>query len=609
MSWSKARYSFMQTVFLRNHSLGTRLLVFSAVLVIIPMLIVGIISYQRSSSVLQNEAREYSWQIIEQVKSHVEHYVRDIEIISLKIINNPDMGKFLKMNSLEEVEQSQIRQPIMQLLRDSAYSRSDISNISVFLSDVLILDLRGDDSIEPLAPLMDEYWYQLAPASGEPMLVSREIKWRDSTEPVISIVKRLVSPQTLTPIGMLIIDINYKRFQEIADLVTIGKTGYMFILDSQGHYVYHPQLTKLGQSAQFDGLDDIEAMESGSILTSSHGSKFLTFSHSSFLGWTLVTAVPYRELTDGIGYIGRTILWSIAITLGVAYCLGIGLASSIIKPVRQLQRLMKRVETGDFTSKAVVTSRDELGLLTHGFNKMVQNLNELLEQIYFSKLKETEMTLQQKEMELKMLLAQINPHFLYNSLETIRGMALEQGMDDISNMASSLARLLRYNLRNPSPCVTLREELDICEMYLRIMKYRFEDRLVYSFSIPEQFRDERIAKFTLQPIVENCVVHGSESGSGMSRIHIAAHSDAEGFWRLVVEDTGSGIPPEKLMSIQNSLLHEDAVHTGSHIGLANVHRRIVHLFGEAYGIDIDSVLGEGTRVTMRLPGVHGSNRG
>ncbi|MGG6312525.1 sensor histidine kinase [Paenibacillus macerans] len=602
MFWSHARHRFMQTVFLRDRPLSLRLLVFSAILVIIPMLIVGWISYQRSSGVLQHEARQYSLQIIEQVKSHVEYYVRDIEITALKIINDPGMGKLVKMNSLEEVEQSGIREPVMQLLRYSAFSRSDISNISVFLGDILILDLRGDDSVEPLAPLMDEYWFRSAPANGEPMLVSRVIRWSDHDEPVISIVKRLVSPSTLEPIGMLVIDVNYKRFQEIADLVTIGQTGYMFILDAQDHYVYHPDLSLLGSEADLDGADRMRQLESGSILSSGRGRNFLTFSHSPFLGWTLVTSVSYRELMAGTGYIGRTITISILVTLGLAYGLGIGLASSIIKPVRQLQRLMKRVEMGDFSKTAAVASKDELGMLTHGFNKMVKNLGELLEQIYVSRLRETEMTLQQKEMELKVLHAQINPHFLYNALETMRGMALAQGMDDISDMASALARLLRYSLRNPSPCVTLGEELEICETYLRIQKFRFEERLEYEFVVPERFLDRTMAKFSLQPLIENCIVHGFEQGSGKSRIRITAEEEGGGkAWSVIVDDTGAGMSEERLRQIRSRLGNADSEHDGAHIGLQNVHRRIVHLFGDAYGITITSESGHGTRVTLGLP--------
>jgi two-component system, sensor histidine kinase YesM len=602
VNWRQAHQALIRILYMKNQPLSSRLIVFSAFLVVIPMIVVGLISYQRSANVLENEARQYSWQIMEQVKSHVEHYVRDIEIIGLRIINHPDMKTILRMQNIEEVEQANARRPVVELLQNSAYSRSDITNITLILNNFLIIDSTGRDIIKPTSNIANEYWFDKVPASGEPMLVSRVIPWRDTNEPVISIIRRLVNPMTLEPMGMLIIDVNFRRIQEIAHLVTVGRTGYMVILDSQGHYMYHPSLWQLGNESTFEHLDQILSNSSGSVLSGGADRDFLTYSHSPFLGWTLVTSIPYRELTAGIGYIGRTIIWSIVITLGVAYLLGIGLAASIITPVRVLQQLLKRVELGDFSQKAEVASRDELGLLAHGYNKMVERLKELLEEVYFSKLRETELSLQQKESELKVLQAQVNPHFLYNSLETIRGMALDRDMDDIADMASSLARLLRYNLKNQLPFVTLQRELEVCELYLRVQKYRFEEQLNYEFLVPEHLLEQQIVKFSLQPLVENCVVHGFEPGIGSTNIRIIAESDtAEGILLVTVSDTGVGMSEEKLQMIQKRLEERETEADTKHIGIENVHRRIKHLFGDVYGITVDSSYKEGTSVRLKLP--------
>jgi two-component system, sensor histidine kinase YesM len=578
-----------------------RLLVFSALLVVIPMIIVGMISYHRSSVVLEEEAAHYSGQIIEQVMSHVEHYVRDIEIIGLRIINHPDMKKFLQMKSMRETVDSGSRQSVIELLQSSAYSRPDITNITVILNDVVALDVTGRETTHSTTDLTGEYWYSSIPSSGEPMLISRVIRVRDRSEPVISMVKRIVSPHTLQPIGLLMIDVNYKRIQEIAHMVTIGRTGYMAILDSKGHYMYHPNLWQLGEISTFEHLDEMLSRASGTVMTSGGPDRdFMTYINSPFLGWTLVTSIPYSELTSGIGYIRRTILWSIAITLGVAYLLGIGLATSIISPVRQLQQLLKRVELGDFSQKAEVASKDELGLLAHGYNKMIDKLKELLEEIYFSKLRETEMSLQQKETELKVLQAQVNPHFLYNSLDTIRGMALDREMDDIADMASSLAKLLRYNLKNQSNFVTLQKEIAVCEMYLRVQKYRYEDQLEYEFLVPESLNRQQIAKFALQPLVENCVVHGFEPGIGRTRIRISAEAESDGF-TVTVSDSGAGMQKEVLQRIRSELANPELITDHAHIGIMNVHRRISHLFGSGYGLSMDSRLGKGTSVSLKLP--------
>lgn len=584
---------------LNDKPLSFKLFVFSAVLILIPMLATGYISYHRSSEVLEREAQQYSLQIIDQVKAHTEHYVRDLEIQTIKIVNHPDMKQFLRMRSMEEIEQSGIRQSIQELLQNAAYSRSDITGISIFLDNLQIIDTSGVNGSEPISEIVNQYWYNSVPQTGEPMLISRYIKVNGQPEPVLSIVRRIFSPYTLEPIGMLITDINFKRFQEIADKVSIGRSGVMFILDVQGHYVYNPNPALLGQNANLENLDKLRG-NSGSLITS--GKELWTYSHSWFLGWTLVTSRPYEEITQGVSHIGRTIFWTTGIALLIAYVLGILVTSSIIQPIRRLQRFMKRVEIGDFSNQIAIESRDEIGMLSRGFNQMVVRLKELLDEAYFSKLRETQMSLRQKEIELKMLQSQINPHFLYNSLETIRGMALEHDMDHIADMSVSVAKLLRYNLKETAPTVPLRSEISVCELYLRIQKYRFEEKIIYEFDIPEWALVQPIVRFSLQPIVENCVVHGLEPSAETTKITIWAEKAPEpDAYLICISDTGKGIDVASLEKLNFEFSQKDTSSDDSRIGILNVHRRIQHICGDVYGLRLQSNEGGGTLVIVRLP--------
>lgn len=591
----------MRYLLLRDSSLTLRMLVYSGLLVVIPMLIVAYVSYEQSSEVLEEEAKRSSWQIIEQVKTHLEYYMLDFEISALKIVNHRDMQRLMIMNNVEEVEQSGIRRSIEQILYNEAYSRRDISGITVILDNMQIIDTFGLKSYSSAAELTGEYWYQDVPQNGQSMLISRQIKLHDRTEPVISIARRLISPRTLKPVGMIIIDVNFKKIREIANMVTVGRTGYMSILDAKGHYVYHPDLKYLGKKARYASHEAIWSERSGSLSVEGESKELLTFSRSEDLGWTMLTLIPYREITQGSHNIRNNILWVTLITLSIAYLLGVTFASSLIRPIKRLQKFMKKVEQGDFSGKVIVESKDEIGALSQGFNNMVHRLTQLLDEIYYTKLKETETNLRQKEMELRVLQSQISPHFLYNALETMRGMALEKDMDDIAEISSSLSRLLRYNLKESSPTLSVRDELGVCRLYLQIQKYRFEERLEYEIDIPDWILDYKIPKFSLQPIIENCIHHGVDPSSGQTRIRIRAYQESERAYVIQIEDNGPGMEQRLLYSIHHDLEHRDISMGGSQIGVVNVHRRMEYLFGPGYGLWIDSEQQKGTQVCLRLP--------
>lgn len=584
----------LRALSLPNLPLVRKLFVYFTVLVVTPILIVGIASYRLASEELLRENTSSSFEILQQAKLHIEYYLNDFEIEGLKIVNHPDMKRLLRMTSREEIVESGIEPEVLSRLQSSIYSRGDLSGISVVLEDLSVIDTYGSRGVYPADRFKEEYWYESVPANGRPIWIARNL----GSEPVLSLVRRLVSPLTLQPVGLLVIDVNFKRLQEIVDTVAVRHDRYLYILDEKGHYVYHPQLSLIGQRADVPAEPDRQ----GSVSTGAGRQRQLHTFVPSITGFTIATVVSYSEITQGIRTIGWSVSVTVSLTLLAAYLLGMSFASGIVRPIRRLQRLMKQIETGNLNVSVPVESSDEIGQLTRGFNKMAERLNDLIEKVYYSKLRETEATLRHKETELQMLQSQINPHFLYNALQTIRGMALEKDTEEIADMAALIARLLRYNLKQGSNLATVREELQVCEVYLQIQKYRFESKLEYHVDVPAWAEKMSIVRFSLQPLIENSVIHGMEPGVGPVHIHIRASREGSGTLAICVEDNGVGIEPGKLATIQYWLRGNESDESRSgHIGMLNVHHRIRYLFGDAYGLSIDSRPGQGTSVCLRIP--------
>ncbi len=584
-----------------DRRLTEKMLVIFAVIVVVPMITVGLIFYLYSSQVLEREAREYNWQIIEQVKTYIEDYLRDYEITTLKIVNHSDTVKFLRMSSAEEIDESGIRPLVTNVLRNEAFSQSDIANITLVLEDIAVVDSAGIVTPELSLFLQREYWYETITGRGGPRIVSRVIEWQGRELPVISVAKRIANPYTLQPFGMLIIDLNYQRLTDIARKINPGTTGYLFIIDQDGRYVYHPIFEKIGTYYEPELWNQMSDQTSGSFVSSGKSPDLITFSESEQIGWTLATAIPYREVTEEINYIKKIILSTILISLLVVFFIGYSFSANLLKPIRTLQRYMGRVEEENFSHRVPVESKDELGQLSEGFNKMMDKISSLVEEVYMAQIRESELRLRQKETELKALQSQMDPHFLYNSLETIRGMALENDQDDIASISTSMAKLLRYNLREQAQVVSIKQEMEMSQLYLRIQKFRFEDKLDYQFHIPEWGLRQHITRFSLQPLIENCIVHGAEPSAGRTAIEVTVEKESDEAFILWIKDTGVGMTKETIERLQDDFNQKDISGGGSHIGMVNVHRRNQLIFGPSFGLVIKRSNESGTVIGVRLP--------
>ncbi|MDG5785986.1 sensor histidine kinase [Evansella sp. AB-P1] len=597
----KKKNTFLRILLMIDRPLTEKMIVIFTVIVVVPLITVGYISYMHSSKVLEHEAREYNWQMIEQVKMYTEDYLRDYEITTLKIVNHPDTIDFLRMSSENEMEERGMNQLITNVLRNHAFSQSDIANITLVLENKAIVDSAGLANRETASQLMEESWYSTITGVGGPSIVSRVIQWHGRELPVISVVKRIANPQTLQPFGMLIIDLNYQRLRDVARQITPGKSGYLFIVDQEGRYVYHPSTSKIGTEYTTEYQELMQGETSGSFLNSYKEPDLITYSQSSQLDWTLATATPFHEVTEGIDYIKDIIFKTVIISLLVVFIIAYSFSTNILRPIKRLQKYMQRVEDGNFSRRVPVESIDEVGQLSDGFNKMMDQISSLVHEVYNAQIRETELRLRQKETELKALQSQMNPHFLYNSLETIRGMALESDKDDIATISSSMGKLLRYNLREQNNIVKIEQEKEMIQLYLRIQKYRFEDKVSYNINLPDWCMEQRISRFSLQPLIENCIVHVVEPCAGRTMIEVTAEKQSEAAFVLWIKDTGKGMTTEIIERLQKDLDKKDISTGGSHIGMVNVHRRNQLNFGEKYGLVIKDTNGNGTVIGIHLP--------
>ncbi|WP_082112177.1 sensor histidine kinase [Paenibacillus sp. DMB20] len=331
----------------------------------------------------------------------------------------------------------------------------------------------------------------------------------------------------------------------------------------------------------------------------------------------MVASVPLNELQKPVITIRRaTIMVGIAtlvMTLLVAYRFG----ASIVKPVRTLMHGMRETEKGNWQRIDDNRRKGEIGVLIGRYNTMVSRLSEMIERVYQSELDQQKamLELQQEALErsraeFQALQLQMNPHFLYNTLETIKCYAVVQDSEEITEMVESLALMLRYAIQTNLEEITVANELKQVLAYMAILKHRMNREVEIEVVIPPPLLLEKMVRLTMQPLIENIVQHAFPNGmKDGSYIRIDARRDKDRFY-VIVEDNGAGMPEERLNELREKLKlnrlagngpGSDPVYHSGGIGLMNVHRRIQLVYGEQFGLTIESAAGAGTTMIMTMP--------
>ncbi len=259
---------------------------------------------------------------------------------------------------------------------------------------------------------------------------------------------------------------------------------------------------------------------------------------------------------------------------------------------------MQKAASGNFELEEKLGGSDEISDLYDYLGTMIYQIQRLLAEVYQERLRAERLTIQQKDAEFKMLASQINPHFLYNTLETVRMRARRSGQRDIEEIVQMLAKIMRSTLQAGGSEIALRSEVELVEHYLKIQQYRFGERIQYSIYVEEGLEELPILPLIMQPVVENSIIHGLEGKEGVGTISIDIR-EREKNVVISIFDDGLGMSREALLNLRNSLnIYNEK---GRHIGVGNVHQRVRLKYGDDYGVTIDSEEGSYTRVEILLP--------
>lgn len=409
---------------------------------------------------------------------------------------------------------------------------------------------------------------------------------------VISFYSIINNGDTGEFLGIIECCINENYLSGLYSKIRIGDTGKIFVLNTKGNIVSSTEKGMLYENLNnlpyFDWIMGHE--DNGRIFTFQDVDYLVINKHYEKLNWIIVGVVPINEITKDSEDLTKRIFLIGFVSVALSVLLSELLAYSITKPVIKLMETVKSVGQGDFEARAEVGVRDEVGVLADEFNKMVKRASLLMDNL-------VEEQRSKREYELAMLQAQINPHFLYNTLESICGLAKLDRKEDVVDTINYLSTFYRGVLSKGSSLISIREEISITENYLKIMKMRYGEMLEYRMEISPELLDCFIIKLCLQPLVENSIYHGLRNKRGRGFIDINGYREDDYIF-LRVRDNGIGMETEKL----NAVFAKDIRnHKARSFGLKSTDERIKLYFGSDYGLTIDSTYGAGTTVNVKLP--------
>ena len=573
-------------------------LMFSFILVVfVPVLIVGIFLTAAFRQNVLDQATQQITNNVERIKKQTLDIIRmPIEISDKLLVDS-------RLTNVVNTQYSSTFEVVKAFwdyrdFRNYIQLYSEVFNIRFYTTNMTILDnwefLKVTGSIEETS------WYKSA-------MEQDGIHWAyipDETKNnrnYLSLIRKITFPTYQTN-GVLVISVNQNELnamisREPFDTMIIDDSGYIIAAKNPkwvgkniSELDFASQLTNKAEGTyefKYDGKPSKIVIED-------------LLPESSRNGLKIVSVFTIDSIVSGANRISLLGFSIIMLSLVIAFVLIYIFSTILAKRMLVLNKDLNKVAMGDLNVISHVTGNDEIGILSKQFNNMVVSIRGLMDEVAESHKRQARLELRQKEIKLKMMASQINPHFLFNALESIRMKAHIKGETEISSIVRMLGKMIRRNLEVGTRKIALKDELEIVRCYLEIQKFRYgNDRLTFRLDIDESGQDIEIPPLIIQPLIENAVVHGLENIAEGGFVSLTTQV-GDRMLRVEVADNGVGISEDKINQIHEALndMEEEEEYR---IGLRNVHQRLVMIYGDGYGLTIKSELGSGTRIVFEIP--------
>lgn len=580
---------------MNNLRLRTKLFLSFGCVVLIPILIVGLFLTNELRNMAMANALEQITANVDRVKKRTGEMLNIPLDIAYRLSNDSRLEEAANHHyeSVYDVVEAYWNYPDF---RDFVRLYNEVSSIRLYIDNPTVLD--NWEFLQTNEKVTQEHWYQTALAQRG--LVSWNYIQDDRNgQYYLSLIRKVNFFKARTT-GVLVVNVNSNKLNAILN----QESFETLIMDENDNIVASNRVDTQDKSLTNIDLTTLSTTGQGPHDVTIDGKPFkMVIDHwqpgGSLNSLRIISIFSVASIVDEpnrIIFLASIVILS---ALMMAILLIYYVSRLLTGRILHLSKHISKVASGNLGATLVIDGKDEIGQLARQFNHMVRNINALMSEVQESNRQKNAIQLKQNEIKFKMMASQINPHFLFNALESIRMKALVRGQADISHVVRLLGKMMRKNLEVGNGMISLQSELETVNCYLVIQKFRYDDRLTYELHVDPKANPLQIPPLIIQPLVENCVIHGLENRieGGMVRVEIRLE---DSYLKVQVSDNGTGISKARIQEIRKMLDNNDDYETNN-IGMRNIHLRLQLTYGPQFGLTLTSQIGFGTQISFAIP--------